>query len=241
MDLASASLVPLADSESPLLAASASSRLFATIEGGHVLIADFDGHRRHRLDAHMGNGKLLAFSPDGLRLLTASGDSNHRFLCLWELGSGRCLSKRPIPDRTGRVLWTADESQVLIARFADRPLLAPLDPKGRARSVQGGYFADAVRSQSGLCAFAMNGQVMVTTPTFEEIASYPTEQWARCLSFTAGDRLAYLDDQRLLLRLHTEAKPKVLLKSEKITATAPAPDGKALAVSLGDRVERISV
>ncbi|MFO0550189.1 MAG: TIGR02996 domain-containing protein [Polyangiaceae bacterium] len=251
MELASPeSLTTLYDSATNLLAASGRSGLFAVVDGGRALVADFTGARRHRLDAHVGNGKRLAFSADGQRLLTASGDSNDRFLRLWDLRSGACISERPIPDRTAGVVWLADEAHVLISRVFDKPLLAPLDPRGRGRAaaLDVTAFWGGVAAPSGRFALAARGEIIVaqadatgstTAPTLRAIARYKLDDDLRGYAFVKGDRLVYLDGPRLVLA--NESTTQTLREEGSLTCLAVSPSGERLALGHVDRVELLDV
>ncbi len=97
------------------------------LEGGEVLILDLETGKPVRpfVVAHPGNVGLIAFSPDGSRLVTGAEDGS---VVLWDAETATQLARVSLPRPSTAAAGFRPDGTILLAPFSAEPALYVWDP-----------------------------------------------------------------------------------------------------------------
>ena len=192
--------------------------LLAAGGGGWGWVWDLEsGALRRRLDLEeAGDIRGLAFSTDGERLATGTGDHTAR---VWDLTGGA-------------LVWEAGshEGQVTSVAFAPDGRLAVgnLGWTARVYDVEGTELTVYSGHRQSVLALAV-------APNGEAVASAASDGTVQVWDARSGDRRALLGDEEAVTQV-AEAGPEESVYGDPVEALAYAPDGARLAACVGGAV-----
>jgi WD40 repeat protein len=113
---------------------------------GTVMLWDISSGKVRRWQAHPSHLSSVAFSPDGMRILTASANPGAR---LWDTETGEELLTLDAPEGVS-ASFSADGQWIVTASTDGAARIWPVDPLQRARELAPRELTDAERAYYGL-------------------------------------------------------------------------------------------